>query len=212
MSERLCAVCCNQLTSKQVECCSYLCAGILRRWRDKEERKKENKAKVAERRVATAYGICEHCGGALYTGMRFCSLKCRGLASSKRQATLPRNEIVLKLFDEGLTYREIGERFGVSCARAQQIVKKYHPNWRRRIPIAKPPRPTCVRCGGDLPAHHSVFCSQKCCRQIYRKKYAKYTKQCAECGVTFTTVHSWQVCCSRPCGYMYRSRRIAHAH
>jgi len=82
---------------------------------------------------------------------------------------MSKSELALKLRKEGLTYREIGERLGVSRQRAHQLVDKAG-----QVPVFYK---VCENCGAVFRTCHvkAKYCPR--CR-MNRKKF----KRCKICG------------------------------
>jgi len=82
---------------------------------------------------------------------------------------MDRSELALRLRKEGLTYREIGERLGVSRQRAFQLVERAG-----RVPVF---RKVCANCGETFETSRvkARFCPR--CR-AKREKF----RRCVICG------------------------------
>lgn len=104
---------------------------------------------------------CLGCGALRRSERPFCK-KCSGL---RRRHTI-RGEVVQRLRTEGLTFADIGERYGVSRQRAEQLFKEPAHRARRILQRAvragRVPKPKdCDRCRTEtdqLHGHHEDYC------------------------------------------------------
>jgi len=83
-----------------------------------------------------------------------------------------RNKEIIKLVKEGKTYQEIGERFGISRQRVQQIAKK------EGIKKERKKKYKCIVCGKEIKTQRK-YCNT--CRENLKKP----TFICINCGKFF---------------------------
>ena len=88
----------------------------------------------------------------------------------------------------GSTYRELGEKVGVSRQRAHQIVKRLGLERGQREEVVDP-KTRCPDCG-NVKVTRSKRCRQCHLKRIKDWSQTKLSFVCANCGITFTRTRS----------------------
>lgn len=156
---------------------------------------------------------CERCGRNLYTGRRFCSIRCAALQNAKRKPE--RDRTILKLWNDGLSSAAIAATYGISSERVCQIVRRNGPLVGIEYKRPRPVKAYSIPCG---------FCKKRfisrnkearfCCRGCVHKHKTIVegeTRVCRVCGIEKPIEEYHKVSGSRTGVHMARCKKCHYA-